>query len=148
MSILTEERMAKKYILKSSSKNPQLLDITPDNIARAEAMIRSDSRYKLDNVRNNIEALLPIVSRNQLTTNVNLNPIFTNIVHEINISNKTRMSHKEEGMIVSFLMANYTDLIERLYNRDFCLVCELATCSTRKNYAFATKFCHYMCFFL
>lgn len=138
--------MARKYILKANPKNPKLLDITPDNVARAEAMIRSDSRYNQNKVGTSILKLRPLISHNRLSSTQGLDLIFKEIVSAINISNSTRMSHTEEDMIVSFLMENHDSLIERLYKRDFCLICELVKCSPRKNYAFATKFCHYMCF--
>ena len=148
MSILLEQKMSQKYILKRNPQQPQLLDITLDNVAKAEALIQSDSRYNQDDVEDNICKLLPLISNKKLQPSPQLETIFTEIVKSINISNNTRMSMGEVQSIASFLLTIQSDLIERLYKRDFCLICDLVTCSARHNYSFASKFCHYMCYYL
>lgn len=146
MSIAREQKMANKYLLKRTQNG--LLEISLENVAKAEAMIQSDSRYNLAKVENNIKQLKPLIRNNQLQSSAKLPNIFMSVVSSINISNSTRMSHAEEQSMVDFLITNQSTLIKRLYKRDFCLVCQLTTCASRKNYAFATKFCHYMCYYL
>lgn len=145
MSIAKETELAQKYILKRSKNG--MLEISLDNVARAEAMINSDSRYSQKEVEKNINLLKYNIDK-KLIPNPNYQTIFTDIVSSINRLNKTRMSNDEIQQIVFYLLSKKDELITRLYQRDFCLVYELTKCSKRKNYSFATKFCHYMCYFL
>lgn len=145
MSILTEQKKAAKYLLK---KRNNILIISLDNVARAEAMINSDSRYSQEEVKKSIQQLAPFIVKRQLIPTQNYKPIFEKIVSSINAKNKTRVSASDQAQIVNYLVSNQNVLIKRLYNRDFCLVCEIVKCAAHKNYSFATKFCHYMCYWL
>ena len=148
MSIkLEHELAARKYSLKRDEKG--LLEISLDNVARAEAMINSDSRYNQGEVEDSIKLLSPFIMANNLQPNQDYKEIFNKIVHSINKTNKTRMSDLEMDEIVTHLQIIQNELIKRLYNRDFCLICEIVNSTPkRKNYSFATKFCHYMCYWL
>ena len=148
MSIKHEHELAaSKYSLKRDEKG--MLEISLDNVARAEAMINTDSRYSQGEVEDNIKLLSPFIKENHLQPNRDYKDIFNKIVRSINKTNKTRMSDLEMDDIVTHLQIIKNELIKRLYNRDFCLICEIVNSTTRrKNYSFATKFCHYMCYWL
>ena len=79
MSILIEQKMAKKYLLKMNSGNNQLLDVTLENVAKAEAMINSDSRYNQKDVEKNIKRLQPHIQNRKLKASPILQSIFSDI---------------------------------------------------------------------
>lgn len=146
MSIHREQELAAKYFLQRDKTG--MLVISLDNVARAEAMINSNPRYRQEEVKNSIQHLAVYIDKKQLLPAQDYKPIFTKIVSSINAKNSTRMSADDQAKIVDYLVLEQSRLIARLYNRDYCLICEIVNSATNKNYSFATKFCHYMCYWL
>lgn len=161
--IESEHNNSTKYLLDRDSNG--LVVISPDNVARVEAMIAENSRYNSSlnsNDTSSSKASLAILKRE---LNTLPNPEFQtvyNAMRAINRENSTRLSESELKELAKRLCTlSSSDILEYLEKPTFklgsegekyCLVSYLKRKTTpngnrkgRENYSFATKFCHYAC---
>lgn len=184
MSINAERKMAEKYFLETdtTTEGEKVVQLTKRNVAKAEAMIASNSTYKksadptckpeegkykgstaywvksFDNYVNNGDGTY------------SYQDIIENIVKAVDRENSTHLNADEEG---------YAEITRRIHDHDpsnlisllknptpaagpkYVLIDELSKpvqsevtkneetiIKSRSNFSFATKFCHYMAFYL
>lgn len=161
--IESEHNNSIKYLLDKDSNG--LVAISPDNVARVEAMIAENSRYNSSlnsNDTSSSKAGLSILKR-EIDTLLNPNSqTVYNVMRAINRENSTRLSESELKELAKRLCAlSSSDILEYLEKPTFklgpgeekyYLVSYLRRKTTpngnrkgRENYSFATKFCHYAC---
>ena len=185
MAIENELEKSKDYQLKFQSEN--ILEISIDNVARIEAIIRLDSNY---NRSGDINAKPEYATYQKgekkgkkytkyagstayWMTQLNkyllgnkgsntLEEIIYEAVSAVDRENSTHLTadndvsdYKDNGAgrrEIANRLCGIPNLRERLYRRDFELITEIrkktANDKGRKNYSFATKFCHYACMYL
>lgn len=169
MSIQTTQANSKAYMLKENPVGQ--VELTEDNAARVEAMIASNSTYK--NSSNStcgpkgkykgstaywVKAFENCVKNNS----GNYPDIIRNIVEAVDRENSTHLNADKAGYdeiterICGYAVSTLLDLLK---NPDpstgpkYVLIDELSkpvisNGKSRANFSFATKFCHYMAFYL
>lgn len=160
----TEIITSRRYQLRRNSTG--LVVISPDNVARVEAMIAENSRYNRslnsDN-RSSSKACLDILKRELYDLTHPHPDLLTveNAMRAINRENSTQLSAGELSELANRICAlSSSEILEYLEKpttklgpsgEKYYLVSYLrkktATSkrSGRENYSFATKFCHYAC---
>ena len=169
MSIQTTQANSKAYMLKENPVGQ--VELTEDNAARVEAMIASNSTYK--NSSNStcgpkgkykgstaywVKAFENCVKNNS----GNYPNIIRNIVEAVDRENSTHLNADKAGYDeITERICGYAvpTLLDLLKNPDpstgpkYVLIDELSkpvisNGKSRANFSFATKFCHYMAFYL
>lgn len=169
MSIQTTQANSKAYMLKENPVGQ--VELTEDNAARVEAMIASNSTYK--NSSNStcgpkgkykgstaywVKAFENCVKNNS----GNYPNIIRNIVEAVDRENSTHLNADKAGYdeitkrILGYKPPKLIDLLENpnpLKGPKYVLIDELSkpvisNGKSRANFSFATKFCHYMAFYL
>ena len=168
-----ESELAKQYMLTTIwYKGMQLVEITPDNVARVEAMIQNDSTYlntgnKMHGPDHNGKGgstaywmcrLRDYISCAQ-TDIKTYKEIIANAVAAIDRDNSTHLN--ADGVGRDEITARICDIpVEKLLNYlkdphgtkyellDIIAKKTGATIKPRENKSFASKFCHYACFYL
>lgn len=161
-----EFNKSKKYTLKTNKKDG-LVELTADNVAKAEAMIASNSTYlkasdinASPNKKYKGSTAYWINQLKQKETQDNeYNKIIKNIVMAIDRDNSTHINADNKGykvisnrikkiprdLLFTYLKdpegTNY-ELIKLISKRTG------KTKNSRRNLSFASKFCHYACFYL
>lgn len=158
----TEHIASEQYQLKRSSTG--LVEITPDNVARVEAMIAENSRYnrslKLNDTSSSKAGLANLKRELDTLHNPSFQAVY-NAMRAVNRENSTRLSDEELKELANRLcVLSSSDILEYLEKPTFklgpgeekyFLVSYLKRKTTdgnrkgRQNYSFATKFCHYAC---
>lgn len=160
--IQQEHESANEYISTMElEKQDGLVLLTKANAAKIEAMIHLNPRYGKTVDKTNTNSAM--YSINELKNNEKLydqNHI-QEIIKRINRENSTRLSEEETAELAARVISSnktFKKLKENLKKKDYSLIDVLADSVTtktktgkdrrRKNFSFATKFCHYMCFYL
>lgn len=191
--IIDEQNLAKKYLFEVDGG---CVVLSPENVAKAEAMILNDSDYNRsrnvnDSSENDVfnnsaveywlkDSHKPIKSNKKskgstaywmvqlkeaLSKEIEeskLKAIILLTVSAVDRDNVTHISSDGEGprVLTERIFMRKKTLIDELRNRSFDLVKNLAAKTfdnpkelsgkiyhPRENYSFATKFCHYACFY-
>lgn len=160
--IESEHNNSTKYLLDRGPNG--IVVISPDNVARVEAMIAENSRYNSllnSNDTSSSKASRAILKRELVTLhNPNFRTVY-NTMLAINRENSTRLSSEELSELAKRICAlSSSEILEYLEKpttklgpggEKHYLVSYLrkktATSkrSGRENYSFVTKFCHYAC---
>ena len=139
-----------------------LVYLTPDNAAKIEARIHLNPRYKKtvdDSNEKSTKFIIRQLKEGKLLYNKDN---IEEIIKRINSENSTRMSKDEMGEIAGRIIKSASTkdiLMKMLKEKDYSLIDEIAKPintttkdkkkeRNRSNFSFATKFCHYMCFYL
>lgn len=158
----SEHNNSTKYLLCRDSNG--LIVISPDNVARVEAMIAENSRYNssLNSYDTSSSKACLAVLKQELVTlpNPKFQAVY-NVMRAINRENSTRLSDEELIELANRLCAlSSSEILEYLEKptiklgpegEKYFLVSYLRNKtatgkrSGRENYSFATKFCHYAC---
>lgn len=178
MSISSEWKMAKKYYFLETDtyKGEKVVLLTKRNVAKVEAMIASDSAYKKsanpacgpDGKKYNgstaywVKAFDNYVNNGDRT--YSYQDIIVNIVEAVDRENSTHLNADNKGreVISDRICGHYKtpgDLIKALkWKQSGYELVELLFQPVpksnkepnkgRRNFSFATKFCHYMAFYL
>ncbi|MBQ0113932.1 MAG: hypothetical protein KBT03_12455 [Bacteroidales bacterium] len=137
---------SKKYFLKKDVNG--IVELTKDNAARVEAMIAQNSRY---NKNTSAEWFIEI---NKLINQNNTECYYVSAIKEamkaINKENSTRLSDKEidelANRVYKIPQQGFISLLKRPYPGYYLIdILSKPTQANRRNYSFATKFCHYAC---
>lgn len=178
MSISAERKMAEKYFLETdtTTEGEKVVQLTKRNVAKAEAMIANNSTYNKsanracgpDGKKYNgstaywVTAFDNYVNKGDRTYSYEY--IIGNIVEAVDRENGTHLNADKEGrkVIADRIRDNFktpNDLIDTLKSKKsgYKLI-ELLSQRVpkskkepnkgRRNFSFATKFCHYMAFYL
>ena len=163
--IQRERKLAKNYEL-SRMDDSDLVELTQDNVARVEAMIRTDSNYRIslgDNYNSNKYSPYWIKQMGKYLmgelTSHTIEYIVDQVVKCLDNENSTHLNTDGGGrkamatIIIDYIKQD--KLFEYLKNRNFELIERLAEKTIpnpgkhgRKNISFASKFCHYTCFYI
>ena len=158
----SEHKASIMYQLRRNSSG--LVAISPDNVARVEAMIAENSRYNSSlnsNDTSSSMACLAILKQELgMLPNPNFQTVY-NTMRAINRENSTRLSNGElielAKRLCALISADILEYLKRPTDKlgpkgeKYYLVSYLrektadAKRNGRKNYSFATKFCHYAC---
>ena len=182
MNQIEQELHAAKtlYMLKTEEiewkeEKKEIVLLTADNVARVEAMIHNDSNY----LNSGDKEKIPIIKKSgeikyggsvgywlsQLkkslskeSTEKSFEEIIEGTVAAVDRENSTHLNADKTNNYdggrkeITDRIIGVKNLQERLRNRDFNLVCEIAQRTNkdkgRINLSFASKFCHYACFYL
>lgn len=166
-----------EHFVLEKEKKIELVKLTHENVAKVEAMIRNDSSYiksfdknacPIINKDKTVYAGSTAYWMTQLVNNLNkqecditysFNEIIQNVVRSIDRENSTRINSDGCGRnelskrIIEF---GEDKLIDSLKNRDLELFRNIEKKTQqndqkhhgRTNTSFASKFCHYACFYL
>lgn len=164
--IKRENEESQQYELKTNPKNI-LVEITLDNVARIEAIIRNDSSYAKSSDKNAgpqksysgstaywMTELKKYYDNQQ--KQYEIEKIIKEAVCAVDRENSTHLNADKKGReeMTGRIMDMVRDntLYNFLKNRNIEIINILSEKTTgnkgRKNYSFATKFCHYACFYL
>lgn len=167
--IQQEEKLSVKYELKKNPKNRKLVQLSQDNVARVEAMIRTDSAYsKTNDIKNKkssaywMTELKKILIDKAVVTPDCYKHIIKNCIEAVDRENSTHINADKIGrkeLSERVYKLESEDLLKYLSNpkeTNYKLINILSKrtnptekdCKPRKNYSFATKFCHYACLYL
>lgn len=174
MSIQTTQANSKAYMLKENPVGQ--VELTEDNAARVEAMIASNSTYKKsanracgpDGKKYNgstaywVTAFDDCVKKDVNNGDKIYQDIIKNIVEAVDRENSTHLNADNAGRAkITERICGYEvpTLLDLLKNPDpstgpkYVLIDELSkpvisNGKSRANFSFATKFCHYMAFYL
>lgn len=185
-SILVEQETSQLYRLKTfrTSDNLILLELSLDNVARVEAMIREDSNYcesgnpqskpfasKDGTQYKGSTAYWMTRLKDALTSSINEEDDLEKIIYEaisaVDRENSTHLTadnkvseYKDKGAgrrELTLRLLKFKNLLESLRRKDYRII-EILRAKTgkdingkirgRENYSFATKFCHYACYYL
>ena len=172
--IQKESKHAKRYMLKTIKKT-NLVALTQDNVARVEAMIQNDAAY-LNAVNKNYEpdkngeggstafwmCTLEKYINNKDRTSWPYKHIIEQAIRAVDRDNSTHLNADGVGRdeithrICSLSLKKLIDYLERPHDTEYKLFEIIAekTNPTDKKYkprtnkSFASKFCHYTCFYL
>lgn len=165
--ICHELHLAKHYMLKPI-KNTELVALTLDNVAKVEAMIKNDAAYLNSGNINFSEkggstaycmcALRNYINSDSKDTNRYREIIF-NAVCAVDRDNSTHLNADGVGRdeitnrICSIQLKDLINYLKRPHETEYALVKIIAdktsaTKRARENKSFASKFCHYACFYL
>ena len=163
--IQKERELAKNYELPTMGDS-YLVELTQENVARVEAMIRTDSNYRISLGDDyNSDKYSPYWIKqlgNYLKgehTSHTIEYIVDQVVKFLDNENSTHLNTDGVGRkemakrIIDYI--NQDKLYEYLKNRNFELIEKLAEKTIpnpgkhgRENISFASKFCHYACFYI
>ena len=164
-----ERKASLKYDLKCNSNNQELVELTQDNVARVEAMIRHDSDYsnsgneksstssaycfkKLSNVLIKKEKIsveeykkiifecVSVVDREN-STHLNAD----GVGREEMTSRIVQIDKKQLLAYLQFPTKNQYKLVDILSEKTHPTD---ATKKARENFSFTSKFCHYACMYI
>lgn len=161
-----ELKESKNYYLEL--ENDSLVKLTVDNVARIEAMIVNDSDYaKSSNTKVDSTAKWMIELRTSLIERASehsFEEIVKNCVKYVDKENSTHLSSDGVGIdeLTKRIIGMKATLLNDLKNpqrNDYKIIKDLSEPThpidkngkkyyPRKNYSFASKFCHYACFYL
>ena len=162
--IQQERERAKNYELPTIASEPHLVALTRDNVAKVEAMIRTDSNYRIslgDDYGSDefspywIKKLEKYLKGESVAETIE--DIVKNIVETLDNENSTHLNTDGVGReeMTKSILAQKETLLDDLKNRNFGLIKTLSTKTTplpgkhgRENISFASKFCHYACFYI
>lgn len=167
-NLITEEcELSKKYELELEIiKRPDLdlVSLTPENVAKVEAMIRFDSRYRQDDSDKYFPHWLKELRKylrhpNGETSVYDFEKIIENAINKVDTENSTHLNADLVGRdeIKKRILECENRLLEFLEKRDcgFKFINFLADKThplsgkrARYNISFASKFCHYACFYI
>lgn len=158
--IRNEQKAAEKYKLSSIKDEPHLVALTEDNVARVEAMIQTDSNYRTS-LEDEKKSPLWIKRMGDFLTgksrDYQFKVIIGKIVEFLDKENSTHLNADKAGR--DFMKDKITGCIEDgtllkyLRERDFKLIDILSGRTKpgkggRRNVSFASKFCHFSCFYI
>jgi len=140
----------------------RIVHLTQDNAVKIEALIHFNPRYSNTVDKNNTKSAMALIKKLKEKDSIYTKDQIQGIIERINFENSTRMSDDEMKEIARrvFECANTKeDLFDKLKSKDYPLICIIADNvettnpkngkkRNRVNFSFATKFCHYMCFYL
>jgi hypothetical protein len=170
--IENESNLAKNYIFDKDKVG--LVELTLKNAALAEAIFKNDSRYsKSEDINNGYEEgksygtaaywitqVSNILLNNQeLSTNGkhNYEECLKNIINAVDRENGTHLNVQKgrEGIFNRLKVIDKEVLLDNLKNptknskRKYEIIEKISEeVNGNKNFSFATKFCHFMCFYL
>ena len=164
-----ELKVSKKYYL-GQKKSRELVDLTSDNVARIEAMIVNDSDYAtacnpdVDSTAKWMIELRKCLMEN--SSKYKFDEIVENCVKYVDKENSTHLNADGVGIkeLTERIKNMKTTLLNDLknpQNNGYRIIKDLSEATNpnpqnnngkkyhpRKNYSFASKFCHYACFYL
>lgn len=166
-----ELKKSETYMLKLNSDYPDLVEISEDNVARVEAILRIDSGFRkatdIENPGSSASSIMMFKQSWKSKNSSNYPCLIKQIVERLDSENKTHLNSDGVGRseITDRINAIGMDaLVEELKNpeeNNYKLIKILAegthptgkskngkAYKSRRNLSFASKFCHYMCFFL
>ncbi|MCQ2353064.1 MAG: hypothetical protein MJ033_06265 [Victivallaceae bacterium] len=158
--IRSEREAAGKYKLAEDA--PRLVALTEDNVARVEAMIQTDSNYRID-MDNEKKSPFWIRRMGDFLTGKSRDYQFKVIIDKVvELLDKENSTHLEADKVgrreMSSRIRNWDGLLESLENRKsgFKLIDHLSEPThpeesgrrSRRNISFASKFCHFSCFYI
>ena len=162
--IQEENKLSKAYELSESpiGEDEWLVELTKENVAKVEAMIRTDSNYRIsleDRKKSPYWILEMGKFLNGESCDHGFEVIIKNIVNCLDNENSTHLEADKVGRytMISRIQEQKNVLWESLENRDrgFTLIEFLSRPTnpppgkrSRRNISFASKFCHYSCFYL
>ena len=166
--IKAELKASEQYKLEPMPKNHKLVNLTPDNVARVEAMVHTDSSYRVswntDDVGSSAFAIMQLKKYHETgdLSKKKYKELISKIVERIDSENSTHLNSDGVGreQISSHIIElEYEQLVECLRcpeETDYKLIKKIAKKTkpkddrhhARRNLSFASKFCHYMCFHL
>ncbi len=170
--IQAEYNESRKYVIEVG--NDGLVVLSRENVAKVEFMIRIDSSYRKSCDRKAVprgnyrgssaywfSQLSDILDGTERSTNgYDRNRIINEIVGAIDRENSTRLTTDGVGrteMSNRLLALHFDDILSMLKNTEdmplYYLLCEETKPTdvkykARRNPSFASKFCHYACFYL
>lgn len=172
--IQSEEKASHKYDLKTIKGQKSLVELSEHNVAIVEAMIRNDSDYRLSSdvnaapnnkYKGSTAYWMARLKTALLTQSANIKDIIKETILAVDRENSTHITADSIGpdVLMERIYNHHKTLIDELKDRKkgFQLIEELSrrtaeeksiskdgkTYHPRENYSFATKFCHYACFF-
>lgn len=160
--IQEEYELSKGYELSEIEveKDKRLVELTKENVAKVEAMIRTDSNYRID-INDKEKSPYWIIEMGKFLKGEScayeINYIVCEIVRLLDNENSTRLNADKVGR--HFMKEKITGCIEDgtllkyLRERDFKLIDILSERTKqgkggRRNVSFASKFCHFSCFYI
>ena len=161
--IRREREAAGKYKLESIKDAPHLVALTEDNVARVEAMIQTDSNYRTSSKDKEKSPYWILKMRNFLKSGSCDQKLKKEIIDKIvELLDKENSTHLEADKVgrreMSSRIRNWDGLWESLENRNrgFQLIDHLSEPThpeesgrrSRRNISFASKFCHFSCFYI
>ncbi|MBO4231969.1 MAG: hypothetical protein J5862_01865 [Bacteroidales bacterium] len=163
--IQLERERAKNYELPTIASAPHLVALTRNNVAKVEAMIRTDSNYRIslgDDYGSDefspywIKKLEKYLKGESVVETIE--DIVENIVKKLDKENSTHLNTDGVGLkqMPERILAHKETLLDDLKNRNFDLIKILSAKTIplggkhhgRENISFASKFCHYACFYI
>lgn len=158
--IRNEQKAAEKYKLSSIKDEPHLVALTEDNVARVEAMIQTDSNYRTS-LEDEKKSPLWIKRMGDFLTgksrDYQFKVIIGKIVEFLDKENSTHLNADGCGRekIKRRILIREKEILESLENRErgFELIDFLSGRTKpgkggRRNVSFASKFCHFSCFYI
>lgn len=162
--IQLERELAKNYELPTIEGAPHLVALTRDNVARVEAMIRTDSNYRISLGDEKVNAKYSPYWLEKLESCLKGEPVaekiedvIDNVVKLLDKENSTHLNTDGVGQkeMARRILAHKETLLNDLRNRNFDLIETLSVKTIplpgkrgRENLSFASKFCHYACFYI
>lgn len=178
MNIIQNEfEEAKKYMIEIDNEINNIVKITPENVAKVEAMIKNDSAYlrssdkfaklemsKKGNVKYPgssaywIMQLKDILIKGERKSGDNYiyEKCMQETINAIDRENSTHLNADGVGRkevldkIIKIEKYKLIKLLKKPDKNDYELIRKISekTSKERENLSFSTKFCHYMCFYL
>ncbi|SFC34377.1 hypothetical protein [Butyrivibrio sp. YAB3001] len=170
--IQMELEASKDYMLDSfvsEVTGDRLVRLTPDNVARAEAMFHTDSAYSAaSNPQNEQSSAYMITKMKEYIDNsggsydARYNGIISEIVKRLDVENSTHINSDGVGReeitkrIVEIEIPTLLEYLKYPEDTNFELFDRISEKTNPKdgkhhgrvNPSFASKFCHYLCFFM
>lgn len=178
MNIIQREfEESRKYMIEVDNKINTIVEISPENVAKVEAMIKNDSAYlrasdklagpEMSNKRNikyhgssaywimQLKDILIIGKRNS-NDNYTYERCIKEVINAIDRENSTHLNADGVGReeifsrIIEIEKHKLIKLLKDPAKKNYELIKKISenTSKGRKNFSFATKFCHYMSFYL
>ena len=160
--IQEELELSKKYDLREIEigDEKKLVELTPENVAKVEAMIRTDSNYRISLEDPNKSPYWILEMKKLLYRkhcDYDKDHVVQNLVEKIDNENSVHLNADNEGR--RFMQRKITDCIENgtllkyLGERNFHLIHILSERTKQEkggrcNVSFASKFCHFSCFYI
>lgn len=175
-TIKNEFEEAKKYMLEIDNRINTIVKITPKNVAKVEAMIKNDSAYlrsgdknaKPQTSKKNINypgsSAYWIIQLKDILINgkkissaeYTYEKCIQEAINAIDRENSTHLNADSVGRkeildrIIKIEKHKLITLLKEPDKNNYELIRKISekTSGRRENFSFATKFCHYMCFYL
>ena len=160
--IQEEYEKSRKYEL-SEINGEKLVELTQENVAKVEAMIRTDSNYRIS-LDDPGKSPYWILEMKKLLKgkpcDYNKDYVVKRIVSLLNKENSTRLNTDGVGLdkMPEIILQNWDNILDslRIRERGMALINALSTKTIpidprkkgRQNVSFASKFCHYSCFYI